>query len=249
MAQRTGKPNQCQCLETCKKPALAGAPFCKEHNGQGKCPRISPLSGSEPRYEPEKWNTKGEITDTHNCFSYSMNVNDPKQIAKCKGKKFCNAPFHQPGAAAGHRRFSGKTLKTCPDMRMRILGDNPHISMTSFEAKCPPKTSKIALVVDPSDDYHFFRQDSNGYWSHKPGARNVTNVDAGKHTIWDPRLADLDYRKDDSVLNYNIFCSYMCVPRGKALYLKPSEGGGSRGIPRNRHRTRRLLHRAGSVSG
>lgn len=110
-------------------------------------------------------------------------------------------------------------------MVARILGDNPNVEMTNFEGKCPAGTSKIALVVDESDDYHFFRQDSNGYWSHKPGARSVTNVDAAGHKIWDPRMAYLDYTNNEGKLNYDIFCSYMCVPRETPLYLRVAGGG------------------------
>jgi hypothetical protein len=226
----TGKMNQCQCTESCRQPSLKGEAFCKLH--MQKCSRISPLSGSEPDYEPKRWNTLNKISDTHNCFSYAMNVNDPKQIKKCKSDVYCDVPFHQPGLAAGYRGFKSDKPKTCPNMIMRILGDNPHISLTSFEKKCPPLTSKIALVVDESDDYHFFRQDSNGFWSHKPGARDVINVDAADHTIWDPRLTYLDYRSKGNDLNYDIFCSYMCVPRTKKLYLRSS--GGSRKRTRRR---------------
>ena len=188
------------------------------------CSRRSPLSGWEPRYEPAVWNGRPEVQDTHNCFSYAMNVNDPKQIAKCRGKKFCNAPFHQPGSAAGYNRFTQRRPKTCPNMIARILGDNPNIKMTTFEAKCPPRTSKIALVVDESDDYHFLRQDKGGYWSQKSGARPVTNLDASKHRIWDPALCDLNFSNHEGVLNYDICCGYMCVPRTQPLYMRI--GGG-----------------------
>ena len=40
---------------------------------------------------------------------------------------------------------------------------------------------KIALVIDDlgeEQDYHFYRQDSDGYWSHKPGKEEVRRVDA-----------------------------------------------------------------------
>jgi hypothetical protein len=111
-------------------------------------------------------------------------------------------------------------------MIARILGDNPHIGMATFEAKCPAGSSKIALVVDESDDYHFLRQDSNGYWSQKSGARPVTNLDASRHKIWDPRLCDLNFSNHEGVLNYDIFCSYLCVPRNRGLYLRASRGGG-----------------------
>ncbi len=181
---------------------------------------MSPLSGWAPKFAPETWNTKTEVRETHNCFAYAMNVNDPKQMAKCRGVKLCNAPFHQPGSAAGYNRFMQSRPKTCPNMMARILGDNPNIQMTTFEAKCPPRTSKIALVVDESDDYHFLRQDNTGFWSHKPGARPVSNLDSGKHRIWDPALCDMDYTKPVGTLNYDIFCGYMCVPRTQPVYMR-----------------------------
>ena len=225
----------------CDATSLPREAFCATHLKDG-CSSGSPLSGWEPRYDPGSWNNHTEITDSHNCFSYAMNVNDPRQIRPCIGKKYCDSPFHQPGAAAGYRGFKAKKPKTCPNMVMRILGDNPHISMTRYETKCPANTSKIALVVDQSDDYHFLRQDSNKYWSHKSGARPVTNMDAGKHKIWNPQLCDLNYSKDEGVLNYNIFCGYMCVPRNADLFLKTSNGGGRRrhGRSRKAHSTRRL---------
>ena len=221
---KTGKEAQCQCLKTCKNEALPGVHFCTEH--MDKCPRISPLSGYEPNYEPKRWNTKRSLRETHNCFSYSMNINDPKQIQLCADEsEECEAPFHQPGSPSGYRQFTSKKLKTCPNMVARILGDNPDIRMTTFESRCPVDTSKIALVVDPKEDYHFLRQDSNMLWSHKAGARPVKNVDAAGHTIWDPQMAYLNYTTADGRLDYSIFCSYLCVPRIKKLFLLPGGGG------------------------
>ena len=31
----------------------------------------------------------------------------------------------------------------------------------------------VLLVVDPNNDYHWYRQDSDGTWSHKPGSIKV----------------------------------------------------------------------------
>ena len=223
--QKTGRKKQCQCNAKCKLPSLKGKPFCAKH--ALRCERQSPLSGCEPDYDPDRWNKDKAIRETHNCFSYSMNVNDPKQMKKCDdSKEDCNdVPFHQPGSAAGYKRFDSKHQKSCPNMVARILGDNPDIIMTNFESRCPVNMSKIALVVDPKEDYHFLRQDSNMLWSHKAGARPVKNIDSKGHLIWDPSLADLNYITDDGDLNYRVFCAYMCVPRKKNLYLLP--GGGS----------------------
>ena len=146
-----------------------------------------------------------------------MNVIDPKQVAKCDGE--CNIPFHQPGFASGHSAFSDKP-KTCSNMMTRIIGDNPIIKMSRYEDKCPAGSSKVALIADEDQDYHFVRQDSNGFWSHKPGARRVTNKDASDRPIWNPGLADFNYKEKDSDLNYDLLCGYMCVPRNRPLHLK-----------------------------
>lgn len=185
-----------------------------------KCSRQSPMNGYEPAYEPDRWNRRKELRETHNCFAYAMNVHDPKQVRACQLNENCNVPFHQPGSASGHPGFRSRRLKTCPDMIARLLGDNPSMKMVNFTEKCPAHTSKIALVVDPDEDYHFFRQDSNGMWSHKPGGTPVTNLDADGKLIYDPRLASRDYQKDGSKLNYDTFCAYMCVARDKPLHLK-----------------------------
>lgn len=225
----------CQCSPNCNSPPLENSTFCEKHMKQ--CSRISPLNGYEPQYEPDRWNKRKELRETHNCFAYAMNVHDPKQVKDCLLDKNCNVPFHQPGSASGHPGFRTRRLKTCPDMVARLLGDNPSMKMTTFTGKCPPHTSKIALVVDPDEDYHFFRQDSNGLWSHKPGGTAVTNVDANDKLIYDPLLASRDYRVSGSKLDYDTFCAYMCVPRDRPLHLKT--GGSSKRKTRFRQTRRK----------
>jgi hypothetical protein len=105
-------------------------------------------------------------------------------------------------------------------MIARLLGDNPGLKMTTFETKCPAHTSKIALVVDPDEDYHFYRQDKNRYWSHKPGGTAVTNKDASSRFIYDPALAARNYTDNDSTLDYDTFCGYFCLARDKPLHIK-----------------------------
>lgn len=211
--------NKCQCSDKCNRPIVSNG-LCKKHIKN--CLRKSPISGYEPQFEPSVWNSKKEVRETHNCFSYAMNVHDPKQIKACRADKKCDVPFHQPGAASGHPRFQSRRKKTCPDMIGRLFGDNPTIKMTTFKNKCPAHTSKIALVVDPDEDYHFYRQDSNKMWSHKPGGMPVTNMDSKKQHIYDPALANRNYTdlERKSKLNYDMFCGYMCVPRDTVLHLK-----------------------------
>ena len=149
-----------------------------------------------------------------------MNVQDIRQVRACAQDPECNVPYHQPGAAASYPPFSKSKLKSCPEMTARIRGDNPTVTPIHFEGLCPYGTSKIALAVDPNEDYHFWRQVSNGRWSGKPGSLMVTEKDASNRWIHDPSLCDRDFTDANGELNYTEFCSFYCVPRIQALFLK-----------------------------
>lgn len=215
------KDTRCQCLASCPNLPLEGEAFCQNH--MKFCPRVAPVNGFEPPFEPNRWNLQDFIRLTHNCFSYAMNIIDKKQIEACKKDKNCDVPFHQPGSISGYEKFTDKDPKTCPNMIARLLGDNP-LYPSAFELKCPNGTSKIALVVDEDQDYHFLRQDSNGFFSQKSGAMPVTNLDARGHKIFDVQLANHNFdrnkgrRKDP--LNYDRFCGYFCAHRDRPLFIK-----------------------------
>jgi hypothetical protein len=180
---------------------------------------MGPTSGFEPVLDMKAWNTKDPLRESHNCFAYAMNAVDGKLIQKCKDDPECNVGFHQPGYASGFKRFSEQKEKGCGDMVSRVWGDNPKIVASSFYEKCPYKTSKIALIVDPKRDYHFLRQDPDGYWSHKPGAMDVTRKDASGRPILRPDRAFFLYTKHKQPLMYTRFCGYFCVPRGKPIHM------------------------------
>lgn len=209
---------KCQCRKTCNKPALAGSAFCKLH--MHGCNRVSPVSGSEPIYDPNAYNNYNDVQSNHNCYAYAFDIKENMEEV-CKHKKdengMCSLRFHQPGYSAGFKKFRDMSIIQCPDITARILADVPGAYTTSFENKCPIGSSKIALVIDDKRDYHFYRQDKGGMWSHKPGSGKVTNKDAKGNVIYDPALASRDYSKGKKDgLNYKYFCNYMCVPRGEA---------------------------------
>lgn len=206
---------RCQCSKSCRNTPLPNSPFCKEH--MRFCPRVSPLSGYEPEYNPDKYNKTRRMRESHNCFAYAFDHVQLPPEDKCN-EESCSIPFHQPGRASGYPKWSKVKGKRCPDILARLKGDVPNLKTTTFEKRCPANTSKIALVVDEDEDYHFYRQDSNGYWSHKPGATHVTNTDATGRPIYDPELASRDYKKSN--LNYDKFCAFMCAPKGKKLHFK-----------------------------
>ena len=58
---------------------------------------------------------------------------------------------------------------------------------------CRVVNRKIALVIR-EDDYHWYRQNKDGTWSHKPGEFPVTNLDDADGLITDPRNAVSSYQ-------------------------------------------------------
>lgn len=213
---------RCQCDPKCKNPPLDDSPFCANHTTSNRvCPRISPTTGAEPPYDPDLYNKQTGQKNAQNCFAYAFHH---RKLPKGCTNNSCSVSFPQPGLKSGYLPWSKVDGKRCPDLMARLLGDVPGLIPSTFEAKCPTGSSKIAFVVDEDEDYHFYRQDSNGNWSHKPGATEVTNKDATGRLIYDPELASRKYSKTG--LNYDGFCGYLCVPRNKVFNF--TRGGKSK---------------------
>lgn len=222
----------CQCADpfqkrACRKRPINGSLFCSDHQG---CPG-SPQSGYEPRYEPDRYNNDAIVRLSHNCYSYGMNVIDPLSAELCKKNGSCRQYFHQPGALHGDRNaLNTAERRECPVVERLQKADNPSIQKTSFYHQCPTGSSKIALVVDPGEDYHYYRQDANGMWSHKDGSNKVKQFDALKQPIVNPQLASRDYRWQNSELYYRDFCGFYCVRRDGTVRL--GRGGASQRKPK-----------------
>jgi hypothetical protein len=86
---------------------------------------------------------------------------------------------------------------------------------SNCDQPCPANTYKKALVVDSVDDpgipgddrdFHWYRQDDNQMWSHKPGSTKATNLDASGNPILDPRTAD----RSSGNIDYADFCGCFC---------------------------------------
>jgi len=209
---------RCQCMPSCKTEAEEGSPFCKKH--RTTCPRIAPVSESTPTFKPSLYNTYKGIQESHNCYAYAMGF---RKLPKKCTKDECSASYPQPGYKTGYPQWSTVKGKRCPDILARVLGDAKGAKLSTFEEKCPSNYRKIAIVADPDQDYHLYRQDRDGYWSHKPGATKVTRLDTTNRLIYDPQLASRNNKS--SHLNYNRFCSYLCIPATKKIKLKR---GGTR---------------------
>lgn len=198
------------------------------------------MSGHEPELDLVGWaNTL--IEGSHNCYIYSLDDKNYKIAQKClndcKSKGYnnktcrtnkskissCGRLKPQPGHWASlKKRFKSNSRYTCSDMMQKVKIDNhnpktgkSHIYSIPFDKPCKPGFYKAGVTIQtgPNSTYHFYRQDSNGKWSHKPGTLPVETVDASGKPIYAPHHADRNYRKGNSSgLNYDKWCNYFCVP-------------------------------------
>ncbi len=143
-----------------------------------------------PLYEPNWWNDAGSggaRQYTNNCYNYACN--------------YRSDTFAQPGKAAG----AVWTQLLCPNVSTAAIRDA--LTPTKVTTiRCPTEGHLVALCMWPTHDYHWYRMNRDGFWSHKPGAMPVTNLDNSGQLITDPRTAN---RGD-----YTSFCGFMIVMDG-----------------------------------
>jgi hypothetical protein len=145
-----------------------------------------PTTGAEPPYEPDEWN-KAPGIKKNNCYNYATNI--------------MGNTFAQPGRAGGKEAAN----YNCADVVAAAELDG--LVKADCDKACPKCNFKVALVIDPNVDFHWYRQDKGGNWSHKPGETEATNLDNSKNAIVDPRTADRG--------TYTAFCECFCVPPSK----------------------------------
>ena len=137
---------------------------------------------SLPSYHPAFWNDSGQVQWNNNCYNYANNKRTDT--------------FAQPGRAAG----SIWTALTCPAVDVAAVADG--LTRLPAGGSCPRKECRVALVVAPGWDYHWYRRDKNGLWTHKPGGTRATNLDNSMNPISNPETANRG--------PYTDFCGYYC---------------------------------------
>ena len=236
-------------LRRCTAKVVQGTDFCAKHaNCRSKLQQF--LSGYEPDFNPSNWKDPF-IEGSHNCYSYFLNKQVKAVSEKCQsickkknsnnkggnnGNGGDNCPNTdndctdlkpQPGdfnliKTRGSDSSKERVYK-CPNMEAKILADNKVLIPVDFKTKCPKNYYKGAMVVDPEHTFHFYRQDKDGMWSHKPGISPISRVDADKKPIYVPHFANRNYEKDDDdpedQINYTDFCGYYCIPRDDYMDL------------------------------
>ena len=156
---------------------------------------FSPTSGYELEYDPDLWNKNSSIRNSHNCYTYAMGKIVPGLDSKA-----------QPGYASGFDHIEDDQYE-CKYFRDRLKKDNPGSYLEKFDNSCIPGFYKVFLALDPKNDYHWWRQNKDTFWSHKPGSTDVVDVDADGKKIKNPVKANRNY----SSLNYYKPCFFACI--------------------------------------
>jgi hypothetical protein len=151
------------------------------------------VAADAPVYNPTMWNTPS-VQPHNNCYNYANN-----QITNT---------FAQPGRAAGHMY----TAFACRNVQPAAITDGLAPTANFSTHLAAGHGWYLTLVVWPGHDYHWYRQDNEGCWSHKPGAtaaRNYDNSGPG-HLIADPKTCNRG--------PYTDFCTYMITR--KTVHIK-----------------------------
>lgn len=104
-------------------------------------------SGSEEVYSTFFYSTRPGI-DSNNCYGYATGF-----YGEDEGHKL------QPGELS--HDLDDVDLSDCKQLRQRILKDIPDMRPAHPDAACPRGTYKLWMFLDPGNDYHFFKQNSD----------------------------------------------------------------------------------------
>lgn len=167
------------------------------------------LSGYEKEYNPSLWG--GIAGRNNNCYAYALN----NQVYPGTNNLWYK---QQPGEYANAETWNYSNEE---EMRAAVLSDFAKYNeefgtnlvfqpIGKYDA-CPAGTYKVALVAYSDNwDYHWYRQDADGYWSHKPGITPLTNLDNSGNLIIDPETADRG--------EYDLFLGFYAVSGWDNMY-------------------------------
>ena len=141
-----------------------------------------------PQYQPASWNDANGIQYGNNCYNYGCDI--------------ATGTYAQPGRASGNL-YGGSSSMACLNVGAGAVSDGL-VSVNCDEGcGCRECCHQVALVIWPDFDFHWYRKDRDGSWSHKVGSSPATNLDNSNQIISDPRTADRG--------GYTVFCGCYCV--------------------------------------
>lgn len=158
-----------------------------------------PVGGWEHKFDFIFWHEDKKRL-TANCYLYSLNtyadgVNYQSVGYASQGKI--------PTMADVYANFDKYLKEDAPHFNNKI------IVRTTATAKPGYGQYKIVGVMCKGWDFHFYRQDSDGYWSHKMGYNDISQYDAAGIKILNPANCNRNYGQKYN--NYSSFMGYYMV--------------------------------------
>lgn len=138
---------------------------------------------------------KFTVENTTNCYIYALNL--PKN--PYTNEYYTNWEHVQPGHLGGnvqisailHSPFDTDEVVNLVKKDLKAVG--MEIVESTYDEVREGKWWKVALAFDNNGifgDYHWYRQNDDGTWSHKPGRTAVTNTDNFGNVITNPETCN-----------------------------------------------------------
>lgn len=130
----------------------------------------------------------------NNCYTYAIN----QPINPYTKQKYENYGYCQPGYLGGKKKEGRKEYLNYEEFSRIIEFVNKDLNdigyeiiKTTYEEYIEDENCwKVALCYNDYD-YHWYRQNIDGTWSHKLGKRQeARNYDESNEIIYDPRVCD-----------------------------------------------------------
>lgn len=209
--RRNSAPDSFKSSKSAKRAssteAASSSTVFTEEKGSSLFRAAMPTGGGEYPYNPSYWNDEANVYRA-NCYGYMLN-----RIATDTSDPSAGYIF-QPGFVNGDQPSSLTGSKIIAAVKSDMESWGRSIRSSSYSEVPGSNEYKVALVIAPATiffqgDYHWYRQDSDGGWSHKPGLTNITYKDASDNYISDPQTCDRNY----SYANYSTWCGYYIVTK------------------------------------
>lgn len=141
------------------------------------------------QFNPGFWNNPS-TQPYNNCYNYARN--------------WRTNTFAQPGRAHGAQTGT----MACNTVTTAAMADG-----LKKRCDCLPQSEwprrLMALVIDPGNDYHWYRHQRGGFWGHKPGSTAARNYDNSSVVITNPETCNRG--------GYTNFCGYFYA--GKSVVI------------------------------
>ena len=161
-------------------------------------------------FEPKKWK-EYSVESTTNCYIYALNL----PMDPYTGSNYISWDYIQPGRLGGNIQIKErlhcpfKTEVVIDAVKKDLAAIGMEIVESTFDEVREGNWWKVALVFDNSTrifsrgDYHWYRQNMDGTWSHKQGNGPVRNTDDSDKVITNQETCDRG--------RYTVFAGYYMI--------------------------------------